>query len=126
MSELRLKKVEGIAGDIEPARIEGDPAGDLLLLSWGSTYGAVSQAVKQARSEGRDVSHIHIRHLNPFPRNLPEALRAFRRVLVVENNMGQLRFLVRGRTLVDAAGMNKVAGQPFKIAEVLGRIRELT
>jgi 2-oxoglutarate ferredoxin oxidoreductase subunit alpha len=126
MSELRLKKVEGIADDIAPARIEGDPAGDLLLLSWGSTYGAVSQAVKQARSEGRNVSHLHLRYLNPFPRNLPEALRAFRRVLVVENNMGQLRFLVRGRTLVDAAGMNKVAGQPFKIAEVLGRIRELT
>ncbi len=123
MSEHRARKIDAIAADIPPARPSGDASGELLVLSWGSTYGAVSQAVKRARAEGLSASHLHLRHLNPFPSNLGEVLKSFRAVLVPENNMGQLRFVIRSRFLVDAAGLNKVQGQPFKIAEVLEGIR---
>jgi 2-oxoglutarate ferredoxin oxidoreductase subunit alpha len=124
MTELRLRKVEGIADDIPEAAVEGPLRGDLLLLTWGSTYGAVSQAAKKARAMGRSVGHVHLRHLNPFPRNLGDLLRGYEKVLVPENNTGQLRFLIRSRYLVDASGMNKVSGQPFKIREVLAKIEE--
>jgi 2-oxoglutarate ferredoxin oxidoreductase subunit alpha len=124
MSDQRARKVEGIRADIPPASPEGDPTGELLLLSWGSTYGAVSQAVKRARAERLSVSHLHLRHLNPFPPNLGDVLKRFRSVLMPENNMGQLRFVIRSRYLVDAVGLNKVQGQPFKIAEVLSAIRD--
>ncbi|MFH1679567.1 MAG: 2-oxoacid:acceptor oxidoreductase subunit alpha [Candidatus Eisenbacteria bacterium] len=124
MTEHRLRKVEGIANDIPEAAVEGPADGDLLLLAWGSTYGAVSQAVKRARAAGRSVSHAHLRCLNPFPRNLGDVLRRFRKVLVPENNSGQLRLLVRSRYLVDASGVNKISGQPFKIREVLEKIED--
>jgi len=124
MTELRLRKVEGIAGDIPEAAVEGPSQGDLLLLTWGSTYGAVSQAAKKARAMGRSVGHVHLRYLNPFPKNLGDVLRGYEKVLVPENNTGQLRFLIRSRYLIDAFGMNKVAGQPFKIREVLAKIEE--
>lgn len=125
MTEQRQRKVDGVAGDIPPLEVKGDESGKLLVLSWGSTYGAVSQAVKQTRAEGKSVSHAHLRYLNPFPKNLGDVLARFERVLIPENNMGQLKLLVRGRFLVDAVGLNKVTGQPFKIREVAAKIGEM-
>ncbi|MFH1278145.1 MAG: 2-oxoacid:acceptor oxidoreductase subunit alpha [Candidatus Eisenbacteria bacterium] len=125
MTEYRQRKVDGIAEDIPPLEVKGDESGKLLVLSWGSTFGAVSQAVKRERAEGKSVSHAHLRYLNPFQRNLGDVLSRFERVLIPENNTGQLKLLVRGRYLVDAVGLNKVSGQPFKIREVVAKIEEL-
>ncbi len=121
MVRLRAQKVAGIARDIPPAEVD-DPDGvggaDLLVLAWGSTYGAVQAAVRAVRAGGRRVAHLHLRHLNPFPANLGDVLRAYRKVLVPEVNLGQLRRLVRAEYLVDAEGLNKVSGQPFRREEV--------
>lgn len=125
MTGYRVGKIERIADDIPPVEVRGDESGSLLVLSWGSTYGAVWQAVKQVRADGLSVSHAHLRYLNPFPKNLGEILSRFEKVLIPENNTGQLRLLIRSRYLVDAVGQNKVTGQPFKIREVVARIREV-
>ena len=121
MVRLRAKKVAGIAGDIPAVEVD-DPDGpggaELLVLAWGSTYGAVQAAVHAVRSGGRKVAHAHLRHLNPFPANLGEVLSAYRRVLVPEVNLGQLSKLVRAEFLVDARGLNKVNGLPFRRFEV--------
>jgi 2-oxoglutarate ferredoxin oxidoreductase subunit alpha len=97
----------------------------LLVLSWGGTYGACATAVKAARERGKSVAHAHLRYLNPFPRNLGEILHNYRRVLIPELNLGQLRLLIRGQYLVDAVGLNKVKGRPFTVAEVVHKIDEL-
>lgn len=125
MVDYRQAKVDRVADDIPPLAVRGAEEGDLLLLSWGSTHGAVSQAVKRARAAGGDVSHAHLKYLNPFPKNLGDVLSRFRRVLIPENNSGQLRLLIRAKYLIDAQGLNKVTGQPFKIREVEAKIREL-
>ena len=87
-------------------------------MGWGSTFGPIDKAVKQAIKEGKKVSHIHIRHLNPFPENLAELLSGFDKILVPEMNMGQLSTVLRDRFLLDLIPLNKVTGQPFKIAEI--------
>jgi 2-oxoglutarate/2-oxoacid ferredoxin oxidoreductase subunit alpha len=126
MVRTRQAKVDGIARDIPDAEVFGSPSGgDLLLLGWGSTYGAIRAATAHSREMGRDVSHVHLRHLNPFPKNLGEVLRRFRRVVVPEMNMGQLSTLVRAKYLVDAQGYNKVQGKPFKVSEILARIEQV-
>ena len=96
--------------------------GDTLVLTWGSTYGAATTAVQAARAEGRSVAHAHLRYLNPLPRNLGDVVRRYRRVLMPENNLGQLRMLIRAQFLVDAQGVNKVSGQPFSSVEILDAI----
>jgi 2-oxoglutarate ferredoxin oxidoreductase subunit alpha len=119
MTEVRAAKIAGIANDIPLQKIQlGGPRGRLVVVGWGSTYGAIHQAVQQARAEGRDVSHIHLRYLNPFPRNLGDLLKGFERVLVPEMNQGQLVQLLRAAYLVPAQGLNKVAGKPFKVSEI--------
>ncbi|OGH58251.1 MAG: 2-oxoglutarate ferredoxin oxidoreductase subunit alpha [Candidatus Lindowbacteria bacterium RIFCSPLOWO2_12_FULL_62_27] len=125
MVRTRKAKIDGIANDIPHADIFGSPEGDLLVVGWGSTYGAIVSAVEKARAEGLDVSALHLRYLNPFPKNLGDALKRFRRVLVPEMNLGQLRMLLRAEFLVDAIGLNKVKGQPFKIAEIGRKIHDL-
>jgi 2-oxoglutarate ferredoxin oxidoreductase subunit alpha len=125
MVTLRAEKIAGIARDIPDVEVIGDREGDLLVLGWGSTYGAILSAVLRARAGGLSVSHAHLRYLNPFPENLGEVLSGFRKVLIPELNLGQLRLLIRGRYLIDAAGLNRVTGRPLKIAEVEGKIREL-
>jgi 2-oxoglutarate ferredoxin oxidoreductase subunit alpha len=90
----------------------------LLVLGWGSTYGAIRSAVERLQAEGRSVAHAHIRHLNPFPANTEQVLRSFRKVLIPEVNMGQLLMLIRARYLIDAVGYNRVRGKPFRIAEI--------
>jgi 2-oxoglutarate ferredoxin oxidoreductase subunit alpha len=92
-------------------------------VGWGGTYGALRQAAETLRAEGEAVSHLHLRYLNPLQKNVGEILRAFRRVIVCEMNLGQLRMILRHRFLVDAAGLNKVQGQPFKVREIADAAR---
>jgi 2-oxoglutarate/2-oxoacid ferredoxin oxidoreductase subunit alpha len=125
MSELRAAKVAKVADRIPEIEVFGEDQGEVLLVSWGSTYGAVRAAVERAQQEQLPVSHVHLRHLNPFPRNLGQILGRFRKVLVPELNMGQLRMVLRAVFLVDAVGLNKVQGKPFTISEVLARIEQM-
>lgn len=125
MVTLRAERIARIANDIPNVEVFGEPEGDLLVLGWGSTYGFIRSAVERVRAEGLAVSHAHLRYLNPFPANLGEVLAGFRRVLIPELNLGQLLLLIRGRYLVDAVGLNKVAGRPFRVAEIQEKIYEL-
>jgi 2-oxoglutarate ferredoxin oxidoreductase subunit alpha len=118
MQLLRQAKIAGIAADIPPLDVYGPPEGDLLILGWGSTYGAIRSAVERLQERGVSVAHAHIRHLSPFPANTGDVLRAYKRVLVPELNLGQLLMLIRARFLVDAVGYNRVRGKPFRIAEI--------
>lgn len=126
MSETRAAKIKNIANDIDELTIsEGEASGDLLVLGWGSTYGALKEAVRRCRARGLKVSHAHLRHLNPMPRNTLDVLQSFANVLVPEMNMGQLVKLIRSEYLVPAESYAKIEGQPFKIDEVESRIRQL-
>jgi len=125
MTHLRAEKIERMVRDVPEAAPDGDPDGDLLIVAWGSTYGAVTAAVRAQRAKGRKVAHLHLRHLNPLPANLGEVLGRYRKVLVPEINLGQLRFVLRARYLVDAIGFNKVEGKPFAISELEGKIEEV-
>ena len=125
MVNTRARKVAGIANDIPLQELDGEETGDLLVLSWGGTYGACATAVHTVQARGRKVSHCHLRYLNPFPRNLGEILNNFKSVLVPELNMGQLRFIIRGEFLIDAIGLNKVQGKPFSVAEIVEKIEQL-
>jgi 2-oxoglutarate/2-oxoacid ferredoxin oxidoreductase subunit alpha len=125
MVRMRAAKVEAIGQDVPDAEVAGDTNGDLLIVSWGSTYGAITAAVKAQRILGRRVGHVHLRYLNPLPQNLGEILARFEHVLVPEMNMGQLLWVLRAKYLVDAEGFNKIQGRPFKQAEIEAKIEEL-
>ena len=126
MTRARAAKIAGIANDIPPQRVAlGDDDGAVAVVGWGSTYGAIHRAVREARADGLDVSHIHLRYLNPFPRNLGELLQRFGRILVPELNTGQLVHLLRAAYLVPAEGLSKVAGKPFKVAEIVDAIESV-
>ncbi|MDD9895389.1 MAG: 2-oxoacid:acceptor oxidoreductase subunit alpha [Gammaproteobacteria bacterium] len=125
MTDLRKAKVDGIANDIPLQEVcYGNNSGKLAVVGWGSTFGAIHQAVKRAVSEGLDVSHIQVRYLAPMPRNLGELLSNFDAVIIPEMNTGQFIRMIRSEFLIDADGINKVAGQPFKIGEILAAIHE--
>ncbi|HEX8004421.1 MAG TPA: 2-oxoacid:acceptor oxidoreductase subunit alpha [Mycobacteriales bacterium] len=126
MSELRRDKVAGIAGDIPPLEVD-DPSGKarVLVLGWGSTWGAIRAACRRARTRNIDVAQAHLRHLNPFPANTGEVLRSYDRVLIPEMNLGQLLTMVRAQYLVDAKGLNKIMGRPFTAGEIADEIEEL-
>ncbi|HET9675680.1 MAG TPA: 2-oxoacid:acceptor oxidoreductase subunit alpha [Gaiellaceae bacterium] len=119
MVRLRAQKVAGIAADIPPLHVD-DPDGDaeLLVLSWGGTFGPVHAGVRRARAAGTSVAHAHVRYLNPFPRNTADVLAGYPKVLVPEMNLGQLLKLVRAEFLVDAVGYNRVRGLPFRAGEI--------
>lgn len=125
MVGIRASKIAGIANDIPPASVEGDESGSLLVVGWGSTYGAITAAVRKARDEGRSVSHMHIRHLNPLPANVGDVMAKFDKVLMPECNLGQLREIVRSQFLVDVVGLNKVEGKPFHVSEIYRKIVEM-
>ncbi|MDP4014720.1 MAG: 2-oxoacid:acceptor oxidoreductase subunit alpha [Candidatus Nanopelagicales bacterium] len=116
---IRQAKVDGIASDIAPLAVD-DPTGDaeVLVLGWGSTYGPIGSAVRRLRRTGHSVAHAHLRHLNPFPANTGEVLRGYKRVVIPEMNLGQLRMLIRAKYLVDAEGYNQVRGMPFRSEEL--------
>ena len=126
MVRLRQAKVDGISRDIPPLAVD-DPSGqaDVLVLGWGGTYGAITAAVRRVRARGGRVAQAHLRHLNPFPANIEEVLRAYDRVVVPEINLGQLALLLRGRFLVDVIGYNRVRGLPFKAAELQDVIEDV-
>ncbi len=124
MTDVRKAKVDGIAKDIPAQQVAlGGDSGKLAIVGWGSTFGPIDQAVRKARAEGLDASHIHIRYLNPFPANLGDLLARFEQVIVAEMNTGQLMTVLRDKYLLDATPLNKVSGQPFKISEILAAIR---
>ena len=124
MTDIRAGKIAGIAKDIPLQDVDqGEESGRVAVVGWGSTYGPISRAVSEVRADGEAVSHIHLRYINPLPRNLGELLRKFDKVLVPEMNTGQLVTVLRSEYLVPAEGLNKVTGQPFKIAEIESAIR---
>jgi 2-oxoglutarate ferredoxin oxidoreductase subunit alpha len=125
MQMLRAEKVARIANDIPDLKVLGPAEGELLVLGWGSTYGAIRSAVERMQAQGRSVAHAHLRYLNPFPRNTEQVLRSFQRVLIPEVNLGQLLLLIRGRYLIDAQGYDKVRGKPFRINEIQQAAEEL-
>jgi 2-oxoglutarate ferredoxin oxidoreductase subunit alpha len=120
----RARKIAGIANDIPPQEVEGAPSGDVLVVGWGGTYGALTTAVRRANERGAKVGLCHLRYLNPLPANLGEIIKRYKKVLVPELNMGQLRLLLRAEFLVDAIGLNKVEGKPFSVREVESKIQE--
>jgi len=125
MVRMRQAKIDGIAGDIPAAAVEGDPKGELLVVGWGGTYGAIRTAVERRREAGKPVSHLHLTYLNPFQNNLGEILYNFRQVLVPELNLGQLSRLLRAKYLIPAVSLNKIQGLPFRAAEIEKKIDEL-
>jgi 2-oxoglutarate ferredoxin oxidoreductase subunit alpha len=125
MVHLRAEKVARVADDIPLAEPVGDSAGDLLVIGWGSTYGAITSAVRRARAEGKSVSQLHLRHLNPLPRNLGEVMDRFKHVLVPEINLGQLSMMLKARFVKPLIAQNKVQGSPFAAEEVLNKIDEI-
>jgi 2-oxoglutarate/2-oxoacid ferredoxin oxidoreductase subunit alpha len=125
MVDTRAKKVANIANDIPPQHVDGPASGDLLVLSWGGTYGACATAVHTRQALDKSVSHCHLRYLNPLPKDLGDILKRFKKVLIPELNLGQLRTFIRANYLVDAVGLNKVQGKPFSVAEVEAKIEEL-
>jgi 2-oxoglutarate ferredoxin oxidoreductase subunit alpha len=122
MHQLRAEKVARIAAEIPPAEVLGPDRGDLLVVGWGGSFGAITSACEDARREGRAVSNLHLRHLNPFPANLGEVLSRFDQVLVPELNRGQLTLLLRAQFLIDVQCLSKLEGQPFKVEEIRARI----
>ncbi len=125
MVHLRAEKVARVANDLPLAEVVGDPAGGLLVIGWGSTWGSITSAVRRARQRGLRVSQLHLRHLNPMPRNLGELLERYDRVLVPEINLGQLALLLQGRYLKPVIPLNRVRGLPFAAAEILDKIVEI-
>jgi 2-oxoglutarate ferredoxin oxidoreductase subunit alpha len=124
MCRLRAEKVKRIANDIPPVQVEGDASGKLLVIGWGSTRGAITMAVERLRAEGKKVSQLHLRHLNPLPRNLGELMRAFEHVVVPEINLGQLSLVLRAEYLVDVKSFNRIQGRMFRISELVEGIRQ--
>lgn len=125
MTNLRAQKVADIANDIPPQPVDGPENGDLLVLSWGGTYGACTTAVKELRTEGLSVAHAHLRYLNPFPGNLGQVLASYRRVFIPELNQGQLDMLIRARYSIEPVCLAKMEGKPFTVEEITERIRDV-
>ena len=124
MTHLREQKVAGIAKSYGPCEVLGDSQGDLLVIGWGGTYGAISSAVRLLRDEGYAVSNVHLRHLNPLPDDLGEIMGRFKKVVVPELNLGQLSFVLRAKYLVDVISYGRVQGKPFKVSELQQKFLE--
>ena len=125
-THVRQEKVDRIVQDIGELDLSGPESGDVLVIGWGGTYGSLRQAQQQLAALGKSVSHAHLRWLSPLEPGLKKIIKNFKRVIVAELNMGQLRALIRSTYLIDAIGLNKIQGMPFKISEVTEAIeREL-
>jgi 2-oxoglutarate ferredoxin oxidoreductase subunit alpha len=125
MVNTRQAKIAGIANDIPQQEVFGPETGDLLVVGWGGTYGHIHMAVQEAQEHGHSVAAMHLRYLNPMPKNVGEILKRYKKILAPELNLGQLRMLLRSEFLVDVVGLNKVAGQPFLVREITAKIDEL-
>lgn len=126
MVKLRQEKVDRIANYIPLQKVDnGNESGKIAIVGWGSTYGSIKTAVRQLRAEGIDVSHIHVRYLNPFPKNFEKLLRSFETIIVPEINNGQLVKIIRDKYLIDAKAFNKIKGLPFSVEEIVNKVKEL-
>jgi 2-oxoglutarate ferredoxin oxidoreductase subunit alpha len=125
MVELRAEKIARIANDIPDLQVFGEPEGEVLVVGWGGTFGALNAAVEEVQARNLPVSSIHLRYLNPFPKNLADILGRFEKVLVPELNLGQLSWLLRAKFLVPTIPFSKVKGKPFKISEIVDKIEEV-
>jgi 2-oxoglutarate ferredoxin oxidoreductase subunit alpha len=125
MTDTRAWKVANIANDIPPVEVNGETDAEILVLGWGSTYGSIRAAARRVRLAGKKVATAHLRYLNPMPTNLGEVLNSYRDILIPELNTGQLRRVIRSEFLLDVKGLNKVAGEPFKVAEIEEKILEM-
>jgi 2-oxoglutarate ferredoxin oxidoreductase subunit alpha len=125
MVKIRAQKVANVANEIPLLEVNGPEEGDLLVIGWGGTYGALVTAAQRSQRKGYKVAQAHLRYLNPMPRNIGEVLKRYKKVLVPELNAGQLRFLLRAQFLVDAVGLNKIQGRPFLVSEIEEKIEQL-
>ena len=125
MCEVRAAKVAGIAKELAPCKIDGPTNGDLLIVGWGSTFGAITQAREKAAGEGKSVAHLHLRNINPLPADLGAIMKRYKKVLVPEMNLGQLSKLLRDQYLIDTIHLGKVQGKPFMVSDIYDRIIEL-
>lgn len=125
MVKLRAKKISNIVNDIPPAKVYGGTTGELLIISWGSTFGAIRSAVENKQSQGKLVSHMHLRYINPLQKNVGEICKNFKKILVPEINLGQLIKILRDKFLVDAIGYNMVRGLPLRAIEIENKIDEI-
>jgi 2-oxoglutarate ferredoxin oxidoreductase subunit alpha len=126
MVKIREEKIEKIADDIPDQQIDnGAEKGKILVIGWGSTYGAIKSAVAELVKEGYAVSHVHLRYIRPFPKNLGMIIKNFEQVLIPELNNGQLIKIIRDKYLVNAKGFNKIKGIPFKKTELTDKIKSM-
>jgi len=125
MVRVRYRKMAKITQEIPPTKIDGPEKGKLLVIGWGSTYGSITASVREFQAQGKSVSHVHLRFLNPLPADLGEIIGRFEKVLIPEMNMGQLLRVLRAEYLVDAVGLNKIQGRPFKVSEISAKIARM-
>jgi 2-oxoglutarate ferredoxin oxidoreductase subunit alpha len=125
MVRVRARKIAGIVREIPATEVHGAQSGDLLMVGWGSTFGAIQAASRALQEQGHAVGHAHLRFLNPLPGDLGTILQRFGRIMVPELNMGQLVRLLRAEYLVDAVGLNKIQGQPFKVSEIVSKAKKM-
>tara|TARA_B100000683_G_scaffold33841_1_gene29609 strand:- start:781 stop:1380 length:600 start_codon:yes stop_codon:yes gene_type:complete len=125
MVELRQEKVNRIQNDITQTEVYGDENGDVLILSWGGTFGSCRSAVESLRDNRKSVSHVHLRWISPLPKDLGEIIIKFKNVLVPEINMGQLIKIIRSEYLVDAKGLNQVNGRPISTTNIIETVKEI-
>ena len=125
MVKLRQQKIDVIADFIPDLKVYGETKGELLVLSWGGTYGACRAAVEKAIKNGISVSHVNLKHINPFPKNLAEILLKFNKVLIPEINLGQLSTIVRSKFLIDTINFNRVSGKPFTTSDIFEKIEQI-
>lgn len=125
MINNRKAKIDKVQSVIPDSEVEGDKSGELLILSWGSTYGAIKEGIRKAAAEGYKASHLHLRYIHPFPKNLADVLKSFKKILIPEMNKGQMATIIRSTYLIDVIQFNKVKGQPFKVAEIENKIYEV-
>jgi 2-oxoglutarate ferredoxin oxidoreductase subunit alpha len=125
MVKLRAEKVARVANDYAPTTVYGDPKADLLVLGWGGTAGVIKHTVRKLNHEGVKVACTNLRYLNPLPNDLKPLLQKYKKILVPENNMGQLWHLIRAEYLIDAERLSKIQGQPFRIDEIEAKIRSM-
>ncbi len=124
MITLRAQKVQNMTNDIPELKVDGESEGDLLVLGWGGTYGAITEAVIRARKQGYKVSQAHLKYINPMPKNTEQVLRSFKKVLIPEINLGQLSKIIRSEYLIPVVQFNVVRGLPFRVSDIESKIIE--
>lgn len=125
MVKMRAAKVKKIQDELPLLEIDGEPEGELLILGWGSTYGAITTAQERLEEDGIKVSRAHLKYINPFQKNLGDVLKRFKKILIPEMNLGQLAHLIRAEYLIDVVQLNKVQGLPFKSREIIAKVKEI-